>query len=106
VYRFLLLGHVNDTATAFANLLKQFVPANLVAGFFRYRDVNTPGLAAIGPRGLSGRLPHETSYLAGGAKQFFHAFTQYGIRAARVVEKASAFGGILPLQRRVKEVLQ
>ena len=34
-HRFFLLGHINHTATAFTNLLKQFVTANPVTGFFR-----------------------------------------------------------------------
>jgi len=34
-YRLLLLGHVNDTATTFAQLLKEFVPPNPVARFLR-----------------------------------------------------------------------
>ena len=33
-HRFLLLGHVDDAAAAFADLLEQFVAANPVAGLF------------------------------------------------------------------------
>ena len=34
-HRLLLLGHINHAATAFADLLQQFVAANPVAGFFQ-----------------------------------------------------------------------
>jgi len=40
-------------------------------------------------------LSQESSYFLLGAKQFFHAFAQCGIRTARVVEEAGAFAGIL-----------
>lgn len=36
---FLLLSHVNDTATTLAQLLKQFVPANLIARLLRYESL-------------------------------------------------------------------
>ena len=33
-HRFLLLGHVNHAAAAFADFLEQFVAADAIAGFF------------------------------------------------------------------------
>jgi hypothetical protein len=42
--RFLLLGHVNDAAAAFANLLKQFVASDSVARLFR-NQVWSPGFS-------------------------------------------------------------
>jgi hypothetical protein len=47
-------------------------------------------------------LGHETANLLVGAKEFFYAFAQRGIRAASFVEKARALGRILSFERRVK----
>jgi hypothetical protein len=41
--RFFLFGHINHAAAAFANLLEQFVVANLVAGFFGERNAYQHG---------------------------------------------------------------
>ncbi len=56
--RFGLLGHINHTAAAFANLLEQFVTADAVAGFFgwvfgktsRAARTRHPRFGGSGPR--------------------------------------------------------
>jgi hypothetical protein len=44
-HRFLLLRHVNNAAAAFADLLKNFITADLVAGLFSQRQSNDAGYA-------------------------------------------------------------
>ena len=69
--RFLLLGHINHAAAAFANLLEQFVTADAVAGFFGGVQSKVDGSARSG---LICRwfLEKSTGILAG-LKQFFNA---------------------------------
>ena len=63
--RLLLLGHVDHAAAAFADLLQQFVAANLVAGLFRrgqfepYRRLNRRFIQeAFGPVEVTEQLVH------------------------------------------------
>src|SRR5690349_11083513 len=59
----LLLSHVNDAATAFADLLEDFVPANRVSGFLGGRQSKSQG------RVRHRWLTHETTGPLGSAKQ-------------------------------------
>ena len=46
--RFLLLGHVDNPATAFADLLQQLIAADLIADFFFRRKRNCFGFRSSG----------------------------------------------------------
>ena len=70
--RFLLLGHINHAAAAFADLLEQFVAANPVAGFFGQRN----GSSGCPPQRGSGGDFQESARLLGGIEQRFDAPAQ------------------------------
>ncbi len=99
VNRLFLFGHVNHTATALADLLKQFVSSDLVAGFFGEgnghhlcsHEVETRGWRFQEIPGLFVRLD-----------QFLDALTENRVAGTGLVE----IGGALRFaecQRRVKD---
>ena len=81
--RLLLLGHINHTATALANLLQQFVATNPVSGFFKGRRVAADH---------AGRLWLE-SVLFVMLEQRLHSQTNRGIIRARAIQESGAFFG-------------
>ena len=80
--RFLLLGHVNHAAAAFADLLKQLVSANDIARFF-------PGQRGQA-RSIGRRLLHEIFPALIGGQQQFHPLTQRGVIHARLLQIGGA----------------
>ncbi len=89
--RLALLGHVNDATTAFANLLKELVAANFVAG-----------LLADDPRRLLRLLRQKLLARCIRPEQGLDAREQNGVVAARALQIALAF----LRGRQVKRVLE
>ena len=95
--RLLLLGHVNHTATAFADLLEEFVAADAVAGLFgggnRQMDAGIGVLRRYSgrePRRSERRLLEKITRLIVGLKQGLDAVTQLGVTVAHLVEIGDA----------------
>src|SRR6185503_13502188 len=83
--RFLLFGHVNDTAAALANLLKKLVTADFVAGLFD--DGNEPG--ADRPDGRRG-FGEERAGLFVAGEQRRYRLTQGVVVSAGLGQKSLA----------------
>src|SRR5664280_1478608 len=97
--RLLLLGHINDPATTFANLLEQLVSANLVAGFLGERHVDRGGSLEVE---TCRWCFEEILRLLMRPKQRLHALTQDGVARAGLVQIDGAFQST-EFQRRVQD---
>jgi hypothetical protein len=88
VNRFLLFGHVNDPATAFTDLLEQFVAADAVAGFFGGSRIDSDGSTRSGR--ICCRALEEVSRFFTGSKEFFDPLTQGRVAGAGFIEISRA----------------
>jgi len=79
--RFLLVGHIDHPAAAFANLLQQFIAANLIARLLGHE---------VGGRQLHG-LGEKLPRLLLRAQQRFDLLTQFQIALAGIGQKAFPF---------------
>ena len=95
--RFFLLGHVNDAAAAFADLLQQFVAADPVAGLFSYRNFNVNG--SFGNR-VRRATPEKILNLLMRVEQILHPLTQCNVTSASFVQISGALRS-MEFQRRV-----
>ena len=89
--RFLLLGHINHAAAAFADLLEQFVAADAVAGFLAGNGCIPDGSTRAGCR-----VFEEGAGFFAGLKEFLDALAQCGIAGARLVKISGALPGRQP----------
>ena len=87
--RLLLFRHINHAATAFANLLEEFVAADAVARFLGGNDRETYGSARSG-RSCCGAFEEGAGFFAG-LKELFDALTQGGVTGAGFVKISGAF---------------
>jgi hypothetical protein len=100
---FLLLGHIDDTTPAFADLLEELVAPNAVAGFFRDRDDH--GCASAGQsHALSRLLWQERPGLRVGAQQGLDLLTQPEVTPAGASQVSRPLGG-RELERGVEDRL-
>src|SRR6185369_8448986 len=81
-HRLFLFGHVNHATTAFADLLKNFVAADFVAGLFARRNRQGDGFVWR----WSGWLFEKITRVLVGIEQTFNAFAQWFIDAASLLE--------------------
>ena len=95
--RFFLFGHIDDAATAFADLLEEFIATDLVAGFFGEREGDDDSPI----RRRSGRWFEKTTGLFMRLEQIFHALAEWCVLAAGLLEVLGAFR-CAELQRGVK----
>jgi hypothetical protein len=99
-HRLLLFGHVNHTASAFADLLEQFIAFDLLSGFFHRMRSHCR-------RRLNGLcrvqwLRKESTRLAVGLQKLLHALAQRGIPRASVVQVRGALRRVGQFQRIVE----
>jgi hypothetical protein len=89
---FLLLGHIDNTATAFADLLEEFVASDAVAWF-----VGWHGSMANGSAWRDGCRTFEegTGFIAG-LKQFLNTLTQGRVAGAGFSQISRAFANRQP----------
>ena len=86
-HRFLLLGHVDHAAAAFADFLQQLVTANAVAGFFRDWNSHKGGSAKVDTRG---RCYQKIVSLFVGSQQCLNLLTQRSIAGTGFIQIRSA----------------
>ena len=98
-YRFLLLGHIDHTATALAELLEQFVAANLVAGFFHERNIHSRGSIEVE---TGGWCFQKILRLLVRLEQGFDLLAQRRVTCAGLVQIGSTLPGG-QLQRRIQD---
>ena len=103
-HRFLLLGHVDDAAAAFADFLKNFVTANPVAGLFSQRQSNGAGCVCKGRRFRG--FGKKSTRLLMRSQQPFDPASEHSIRPANFIEKARARDRVIAFERLVKQRLQ
>ena len=89
-----LLGHIDHPAAAFADLLKEFVATNAVAGFFD--DGADSGLGLFGQKALARFVRTE---------QGLDSREQGSVFAARTCQKAMPFFGGRDVQRLLEDFL-
>ncbi len=95
---FLLLGHVHDSATAFADFLEQFVTPDLVARFFGHRDRACGTCQGLGDS--SGRwVLKKLAGLFVCGEERLHLGTKRRVAHAFTIQQRGAVGGIRQLQR-------
>ncbi|HVR37065.1 MAG TPA: hypothetical protein VMS21_14570 [Methylomirabilota bacterium] len=98
-----MFGHIDDAATALANLLEQFVAADGIAGFLDHD--------AACPCAARGRIIKVIAGVAGGSQQLQDALPQFRIGTARGLQvgrpllrrqfESGLKNGLLVLVRRV-----
>jgi hypothetical protein len=106
MHRFGLFGHVNGPASAFTDLLQQFVTPYPVAGFFSVPRVQSHGRFEIESGGLAGRVGHEAGGLFMGADQGFNALAEGGIGATGVVKIPRSLVRVITLERFIEQVYE
>src|SRR6266853_1478056 len=84
--RFFLVGHVHHAATAFADLLEEFVTADYGARAFVKLDVNWNGLGLM--RTVAGLQEIKFSRVVESREQFVNASPEFAILTAGPEEKA------------------
>jgi hypothetical protein len=85
VNRLCLLGHENDTAPSFSNLLQQLVPIDQVSGLLPSSDYG-PLLAERTGGGRFEEIPCSVI----GPKQLLHPETQFLVVSAGLIQKSNS----------------